>query len=255
MRLTTLGTGTISLLPGRACAGHHVAAAGVSLLLDAGSGVAHRLSRCGIDWMGITHVALTHFHADHIAELPTLMFAWKYGTLPGRSAPLTILGPAGTAALVARMADAFGDWMRDPGFPVEIRELAPGAAADLGDGVRLAARKVPHTEESVAYSVERGTHRIVYTGDTGFDATLGEWAAGCDLLLSECSLPAAMAMPIHLTPEQCGELAAIAHPGYLALTHFYPPVEQVDIRAVVGARWGGPLTLATDGWSIDIEDD
>lgn len=255
MRLTTLGTGTISLLPGRMCAGHHVAAGDVSLLLDVGSGVSHRLARCGIDWMGITHLAITHFHADHIGDLPTLIFAWKYGTLPGRSAPLVILGPAGTAALVGRMADAFGEWMRDPGFPIEVRELAPGDEVELAAGVRLAARKVPHTEESVAYCVRRGSHRIVYTGDTGFDATLGEWAAGCDLLLSECSLPASMAMAIHLTPEQCGELAAIARPRYLALTHFYPPVEHVDIRAAVAARWAGPVTLATDGWSIDIEDD
>jgi ribonuclease BN (tRNA processing enzyme) len=137
---------------------------------------------------------------------------------------------------------------------LEIAEIAPDATLALGDGVALRARKVPHTEESVAYSVERGGRRIVYTGDTGFDAALGEWATDCDLLLCECSLPAAMAIPHHLTPEQAGSLAAIARPRLLALTHLYPPVEQVDVRALVSGQYGGPVVIADDGWTIDIEE-
>ena len=43
-------------------------------------------------------------------------------------------------------------------------------------------------------------------------------------------------------------------PKRLALTHFYPPVEDVDVRAIVGARYAGPVTLAVDGWHFDIED-
>ena len=45
MRLTTLGTGTVSLTPDRVCAGYHLQAGAVSLLLDCGSGVAHRLAQ------------------------------------------------------------------------------------------------------------------------------------------------------------------------------------------------------------------
>ena len=40
-----------------------------------------------------------------------------------------------------------------------------------------------------------------------------------------------MSVPGHLTPELCGDLAAATAPKHLALTHFYPPVERVDIRA------------------------
>lgn len=229
-------------------------AGGVRLLLDCGSGVAHGLARAGADWMGITHVALTHFHADHVGDLPTLVFAWKYGRLPGRTLPLEIIGPAGTLDLLARLAHAFGDWLTAPGFPISVREITPGDTVDLGDGVHLGSRAVPHTPESVAYSVERGGRRIVYTGDTGMDDGLGAWAAGCDVLLCECSLPAAMAIPAHLTPESCAAIAATARPGHLVLTHFYPPVLEVDIRAIVGAQYEGPVTLAHDGWHIDIED-
>lgn len=254
MRVTTVGTGTVSLTPGRACAGHLVEAGTVRLLLDCGSGIAHRLAALGIDWMGITHVALTHFHTDHVGDLPTLVFAWTYGRLPGRVAPLGIIGPPGTAALVQRLAAAHGEYLQVPAFPILVHELAPDVEHDLGDGVAIRSRPVPHTEESVAYSVERRGARLVYTGDTGFDATLGDWAAGCGLLLCECSLPAAMAIAAHLTPEQCGDLAARANPRHLALTHLYPPVEQVDVAGIVGAAWAGPLTVAHDGWNFEIEE-
>ena len=81
------------------------------------------------------------------------------------------------------------------------------------------------------------------------------WALseGCDVLLCECSLPDAMALPLHLTPRQSGMLAGIARPGLLALTHFYPPVEDVDIMAQVAEAYGGPVILCEDGWSITLE--
>jgi ribonuclease BN (tRNA processing enzyme) len=254
MRLVTIGTGTVALTAARVCAGHWVDAGSSRVLLDCGSGVTHRLAELGLPWRQITHVAITHFHTDHISDLATLVFAWKYGSLPGRSAPLTLVGPQGIAALLDRLIAAFGDWLREPGFPLNIREIAPGEAIDLGDGTTLRATKVPHTEESVAYAVERGGRRIVYTGDTGYDPMLAEWARGADLFLCECSLPQAMAVPTHLTPEQCGALAAAALPKHLVLTHFYPPVEGVDVRALVGAHYAGPVTLADDGSTFEIED-
>lgn len=254
-RLTTLGTGTVALSGSRACAGYVYEADDILLLLDCGSGITRRLAEHGVDWQHITHVALTHFHIDHHGDLPTLIFAWKYGMLPTRSAPLEIVGPAGTRDLLARLTAAYGDWLLTPGFPVIVREIAPDEAVPLGSTVRLRARKVPHTPESVAYSIERGAKRIVYTGDTGVDETFGPWARGCDVLLCECSLPESMAIREHLTPAQCGALAAAAAPGRLVLTHFYPPVEQVDIGAAVAASWAGPVTLARDGWRIELGDE
>jgi ribonuclease BN (tRNA processing enzyme) len=255
MRLTTLGTGTVALTPARVCAGHLIHAGRVSLLMDCGSGVTHRLAEHVPDWREITHVAFTHFHADHVGDFATLVFAWKYGSLPGRSAPLIVIGPAGLVDLLGRLADAFGGWLREPGFPMSVVELAPGASLDLGDGVTLRAVKVPHTPESVAYSVSRGGRRVVYTGDTGYDPMLAEWARGADVLLCECSLPEEMAIPEHLTPAQCGALAAAALPKQLVLTHFYPPVERTDVRAAVSAHYAGPVALAADGLAFEIEED
>src|SRR5215212_9560508 len=139
MRLVTLGTGTVALSATRVCAGHYVEAGSVRLLLDCGSGITHRLAELGLPWRSITHIAITHFHTDHISDLATLVFAWKYGDLPGRSAPLVLVGPVGMRGLVERLVVAFGDWLREPGFPLEIREIATGEVSDLGDGTMLRA--------------------------------------------------------------------------------------------------------------------
>jgi len=254
-RLTTLGTGTVALSGERSCAGYLYEADDVRLLLDCGSGITRRLAELGVAWPAITHVALTHFHIDHHGDLPTLVFAWKYGQLPPRSAPLDLLGPVGTRALIERLAAAYGEWLLTPGFPITIREIMPGESVELSASVRLSAQKVPHTEESVAYSIERGGRRVVYTGDTGPDDALADWAHGCDVLVCECSLPASMAIKEHLTPDQCASLAARARPGHVVLTHFYPPVERIDIRAAMAAQYGGPVTLGRDGWHIELEDE
>lgn len=252
MRLTTVGTGAAAPDARRVNAGHLVEAGAVRLLLDCGSAVVHRMASLGAEWQAITHVAITHFDADHVSDLATLFVAWRWGQLPARTAPVTVLGPPGTGALMERIAGALWDKLLAPGYPVEVRELSPGESVDLG-GVRLACLKVPHTAESVAYSVEHGGRRIVYTGDTAPDAALGAWAHGCDVLLAECSLPAEMAVPSHLTPEQVGALAAAARPGLLVLTHFYPPVERVDVRSIVARHFDGPVVLAHDGWQLDLD--
>jgi ribonuclease BN (tRNA processing enzyme) len=254
MRLTTLGTGTIALTPARVCAGYLVEAGTVRLLMDCGSGVVHRLVQLGLDWPGITHVAFSHFHTDHMSDFATLVQAWRHGQLPPRAEPLAVIGPVGTTGLLERMADLHGNWLREPGFPIGVLELPAGTSRDVGDGMEIGCLKVPHTEESVAYSIRRGGRRLVYSGDTGYDPMFAEWARGADLLLCECSLPEEMAIESHLTPARCGALAAAALPKHLVLTHFYTPVERVDIRGIIAAHYAGPVTLADDGSTFEIEE-
>jgi ribonuclease BN (tRNA processing enzyme) len=251
VKLTVLGTGTIAFSPTRSCSGYYVEAGGAKVLMDCGSGISRRLAELGIDWHAITHFVLSHFHIDHHADFPSLLFAWKYGQLPPRSAPIHVIGPGGTRELFQRLASAYGEWVTSPGYEVRITEIEPGGSVDLG-GATLSCTKVPHTTESVAYSITDGGHRLVYSGDTGFDPAFAEWARGSDLLVLECSLPQSMAIVEHLTPEQCGEIARLAGPRRLVLTHLYPPVESVDIAAIIATKYQGPLVIAHDGWRTTL---
>ena len=253
MRLVTVGSGTAAPHPRRVQSGALLESGDVTLLVDCGSGVTFRMAELGLPWERITHVALTHFHADHTSDLATLIYGWRYGLLPPRSAPVHLIGPEGLAERLAAMIGAYGENLLKAPPAITVVELSPGDEWKLGEDLLLVPQKVPHTDESVAYSVSGHGRRVVFTGDTAFDATLGSWAEGCDVLLCECSLPDSLALPTHLTPRECGALAALARPGLLALTHFYPPVEREEILAQVAEAFSGRVVLCHDGWTINLE--
>jgi ribonuclease BN (tRNA processing enzyme) len=254
MRITVVGSGTAAPHAKRAQSGTLIEVGAVRLLIDCGSAVVLRMAELGLSWQTITHVAITHFHADHTTDVATLIYGWRYGMLPPRPEPVALIGPPGFAALLFSMKATFGDGLLDAPPPISVTELPMGVSYALADGVVLHRHKVPHTDESVAYSVSGRGRRVVISGDTGFDPGLGVWAEGSDVLLCECSLPDAMALPTHLTPRQCGAIAAIAQPKRLVLTHFYPPVEAEDIVAQVAEHFGGPVVLSHDGWSLELEE-
>ena len=247
LSLVTVGTGTAAPSKARSSPAHWVETGDIRLLLDCGAGTLHRLARFDLPWDRVTHLALTHFHTDHVGEVPALLFALRYTTVPRRTEPLVVLGPPGTVALLERMAAAFGPWVTAPGFPLVTLEVVPDEPFPLAADVWLECCPVPHTDESIAYAVRTPGARLVYTGDTGLDEGLVQWADGCDLLLAECSVPEPIEGVHHLTPAMAGELAARAGAKRLVLTHFYPPVEAVNIEAAVAAVFHGPVTLANDG--------
>lgn len=246
LSLVTVGTGTVVPSATRASPAHWVETDGLRLLMDCGAGTLHGLARWGLPWERVTHIAITHFHPDHYGDLPALLFALRHATK--RREPLVVLGPAGTVQLFRRLADGFGSWLLDPGYPIGVLDVQAGEPFPLGGtDATIDVHATPHTAESVAFAVHAPDGRLVYTGDTGPSEPLARWADGPDILLAECSLPEDQSIPEHLTPRTAGKLAQGAGAKRLVLTHFYPPVEQVDIRAEVAREYAGPVALASDG--------
>ena len=252
MDLVTVGTGTVAPSATRTSACHWVARGGLKILLDCGAGSLHRLAQFDLPWQQVSHVILSHFHPDHWGELPMLIYALKHVARPPRREPLVILGPRGVVRLIKQLAEGYGPWLLDPGFPIGILDVQDGEPFPLDRDVSLETFPVPHTPESVALSLTAPEGRLVYTGDTGPSTELARWAGGADVLLAECSLPKEMALDIHLTPEQAGDLAKEAGARHLVLTHFYPPVETSDPARAAGARFTGRITAARDGDRFSI---
>lgn len=253
MRITIVGSGTAVPEPDRACSAYHVAVNSTRLLLDVGPGSVHHMARFGINWKRLTHVALTHFHNDHIGDLPYLLFALRWGMTPPRSAPLQLLGPPGTRELLDRLGAAFGSHVAAPDFPLQIHEMDDGDALDLGGGARLAACRTRHTDASLAFRVETYDGTLAYTGDTGVDPDLARFVSGADVLIAECSLPEEEAMDPHMTPARLADLARTAQPGRLVVVHVYPQLTGADWPALLKDHgWRGETVRGRDGMKLRI---
>lgn len=253
MELTILGSGTVAPTPDRTSPAHWIDVADVRLLLDCGAGVLHHAAVLGVPWHQVTHIAITHFHQDHWGELPAYLFALRWGTLPARSAPLTLIGPRGFGVRLEALAAAYGEWVTAPEFSLDVVEIDPLGTIELAPGVTFECCKTPHTPESLAYAVRHGGARLVYTGDTGESEELAAWARGCDLLLAECSLPDRHAVELHLTPQRVGRLAQRAEARRLVLTHLYPVFGDTDPVAETAQVYDGDVVVARDGDRFTIE--
>src|SRR2546430_5333425 len=126
MDLVTVGTGTGAPSATRTSACHWVGRGNLKILLDCGGGALHRLAQFGLPWHQVTHVVLSHFHPDHWGELPMLVYALKYTTVPPRQESLVILGPRGVVRLLKQPARGDRAWLLGPGFPAGPLDVRPG---------------------------------------------------------------------------------------------------------------------------------
>jgi ribonuclease BN (tRNA processing enzyme) len=246
--VTVLGSGTLVPDHRHHGAAHLFRGGDVLALLDCGPGTVHSFTKHDVAWVDLTHVLITHFHADHIGDLPALMVALALGAAPPRTRPLTLVGPPGFPAFLERLAAATGRHLLDPGFEVRVVELeADGAWVDGAHALRVRCGSTPHTEESVAYRLEAKGAVVGYTGDTGPSDAVAALLRGCDVLLAECTQADPPTMDTHLSPARLAALARATRPGTLVVTHVMPPLTHEEAAARVSERYDGRVVAARDG--------
>lgn len=251
MRLTVLGSGTCVPSGKRASAGYFVETGSVKLRLDCGAGTLHAMARFGLPWEDLTHQVVSHFHVDHVGELPALLFAFRHGRRAPRTAPLVLVGPAGLRPLVEGLEAAFGRPLLEQEFPVEIRELSPGESLSLDRGGRLAVAKTPHTAESLAIRIDDAEGKSLgYTGDTAPSPELAHFFRGVDVLVAECSfLEDRRGLP-HLAADDAATLAAAAGAQRLVATHSYFDPARERLAERLARRFAGEVFVAEDGLTV-----
>ena len=255
MRVVIVGSGTLVPDGRKGAPAHWIETEASRILLDCGPGTERALARLGLNWAGLTHVAFTHFHVDHIGGLPGLLFALRHAVEGGRTLPLCLLGPEGLASHLKALSASYGEWILDPGFPLDVAELVPGDEWCAPSGsFRLRTVDTDHTDVSVGYRVETAVGGIGYTGDTGWDPGLGPFFSVCRVLIAECSHPDGEGMGNHLTPSQLARLAKVAGPELLVPVHAYPALDPDQVPTLLmKAGYAGWVLPGRDGLSIDLQ--
>jgi ribonuclease Z len=275
-RVVMLGTGTPIPDPTRHGPSLAVVVGDRSYIVDAGPGVVRRAIEAAerheieaLQAPNIRRAFLTHLHHDHCAGVPDLIYTpWTVG----RSDPIEIAGPPGTADLVARIEDAYSEDRRirlgglEPASPDGWRcqaydmNAGPGGHAVYEDDrVRIIAFEVNHGdwEHSFGYRFESDDRNIVISGDTTYCEALIEQAQGCDLLIHEVYCAAGLARRSeawqtyhrahHTSAEDLGRIATQAAPAQLALTHvLLQGGTWAELQAELASTYDGPVTIPDD---------
>ncbi|HRW36222.1 MAG: MBL fold metallo-hydrolase [Acidimicrobiales bacterium] len=171
-------------------------------VVDCGCGSVHRLVEAGYDADQVRTVLITHCHADHVAELGSLVgFAWssgRNGADPDRR--LDVHGPTGIAdyeagtklALRRSIADQEGPLAQVPTFDAfaawhEI--VPPREPVTLIDRPELSVRavRVQHgAMPSLGFRVATSDVDVAISGDRGAGRDgFAAFAAGADAIVHE----------------------------------------------------------------------
>jgi ribonuclease BN (tRNA processing enzyme) len=252
------------------------------VLMDIGGGAFQRLAQSGAHIGGLNILLLSHLHIDHSGDLPAAIKGIYFdGRLQGApvKTPIRVFGPdtnnPSFPSISAYLNQLFGstgvyaylpDFVNGGGlgtFGYTATALSPtftGASVTTildENGLVIKAIGVDHFEApAVAYRIEYKGHSIAYSGDTHSSSNnMATIAQDADLLIYDTSIldtapPAASPFAKrHTTPTRLGEIATMAKPHTLVLSHLTPISEPAlpTIKQIIRDQgYAGKISVAED---------
>ena len=212
---------------------------GFHCLIDCGSGVLSSLQNY-LPLEKIDAVILSHYHADHIADIGSLQYSRLIQFYLNNPSPvLPIYGHTEDQDNFAKLS------YKEQTVGVEISEEE---VVQIGP-FTVSFCRTDHPVYCLAMKFTVGEKSIVLTADTGWRDELADFARGANLLISEANLYEEHigVAPGHMGGSEAGKLAKLAKTNQLLLTHLplHGNIEEILEAAV--QQFDGPAEIAEVG--------
>jgi ribonuclease Z len=222
------------------------------ILVDCGGSPVQKLRAAAVDPRALTHVIITHIHADHAYGLPALV---QTLFLLGRSAPLPVFCRPEHVGPLSTVLELFQVQNRKGIFPVDLTGITVAEHAELFRTPSFTVTASPNEHgamENFAVRVDvpaRGVG-IVYSSDTLPCEAVVRLATGADTLVHEATFPQRDRgrFGAHSTAAEAGGIASRAGVRRLLLAHIEADYhDELDALAdEARSTFGGEVEIAQE---------
>jgi ribonuclease Z len=242
---------------------------------DLGSGSLANFNGLRLPVTSTTKVFISHLHADHVGDMPTLLWSLAKS---GRRDPVEVWGPAGErpelgTVAYARHLEAAHAWDMEsmcghPGqsgariVPTEVPYDRTATVYER-NGVRVSSFPVIHIiDGAVGYRLDYAGRSVVFSGDTRPCHPLVDACDGADLLIHEtfpsapvfarkAGVPENLAEMIvngaHTSPAMAGKVFERAGARMSAMWHLVVDHETVGpVFSEMRTQHDGPVVISQD---------
>jgi ribonuclease BN (tRNA processing enzyme) len=238
------------------------------VLVDTGGGSALRFGESGAKMSQVDVILFTHFHVDHSADFPALIFSSWF---EGRDRALPVYGPSGNSEFpstvdfvraffnsrngIYRYVSVVLVPQEEGGYELQPHNVVgdPSSAAFRNEHFSAYAGHVIHGPvPALAWRIEIGGKSIVFSGDTnGEGDDLMRLAKDADLFVAHNAVPegaTGIERRLHMPPSVIGQIAQEAHVKRLVLSHRMLRTLGKEDQSLSEIRknYPGPVSFAND---------